>query len=226
MEWPSFRKQRLYLFAVSIVLLAAPPTHSAENMTNARIISFSGNPVIIPAGRAPLPVKRQTALLPDMRIQTGPRDSVEIQFSGEKGCRILLGPNSVLEFKEAKTPGDYRASLRKGTLSCQAAPCWVTLDLETSVGRLRGRNSKFSVRVRKETTIVFLRSGDLRLFLGGQSIPLRQMTRITISHSGSHRIASIEETQPGTLPFTPPMAFQNNDLPPSGISPVSATKRP
>ena len=225
MEWPSFRKQRLYLFAVSIVLLAAPPTHSAEKMTNARIISFSGNPVIIPAGRPPLPVKRQKALQSDMRIHTGPRDSVEIQFSGKKGCRFLLGPNSVLEFKGAKTPGDYRVSLRKGALSCQAA-CRVTLDLETSVGRLRGRNTRFSVRVRKETTTVFLRSGDLRLFLGGQSIPLRRMTRTTISHSGSHRIASIEETQPGTLAFTPPMAFQNNDLPPSGISPVSATKRP
>ncbi len=225
MERPSFKQQCFYLLAVSFVL-AASSAHSAENIESFQIISFMGNPVILPAGRTPIPASRQIRLLSDMRIQTGPRDSVLIQFSGKKGCRFLLGPNSLLEFKRAETPFVYRPYLRRGALSCQAALCRAALDLETSIGRLRGRNSRFSVRVAKDTTTIFLRSGGLRLFIGGESIPLREMTRTTISISGSHRIASIGDAKPGTPTLSPPMTFQNNDFPPIRISPVSATKRP
>jgi hypothetical protein len=226
MERPSLKQQCFCLLAVSFVF-AASSAHSAENIENTRILSFTGNPVIVSAGRTPLPVNRQIKLQSDMQIQTGPRDSVLIQFSPKKGCQFLLGPDSLLEFKRAETPfGGYRAYLRRGALSCRAALCQAILDLETSIGRLRGHNSRFSVRVVKDTTTVFLISGGLRLFIGGESFPLREMTRITISNSGSHRIASIGEVNPGTPTLAPPMAFQNNDLPLSGISPVSATKRP
>ncbi len=226
MERPSFQKRGFYLLAISVVLVGVPSILSAENITNAQIVSFTGNPVIVPDGRPAVPITEQTAIRSNVRIQTGPRDSVQIQFSGKKNCRFFLGPDSIMEFKGAKTPLDYRAYLRKGALTCQAVPCQVTLDVETSIGRLRGQNSRFSVRVRKETTTVFVRSGDLRLFIRGESIPLREMTQTTISHSGSHRIASIEDTQPNTSSLAPPMAFQNNDLPSRSISPVSATKRP
>ncbi len=225
MERLFLKQQCLYLLAVSFVF-AASSAHSAENIENARILSFTGNPLVVPAGRTSLPLNRQIRLQTDMRIQTGPRDSVLIQFAGKKSCRFLLGPNSLLELKRGETPFGYRAYLRRGTLSCQAALCRAILDLETSIGRLRGRNSRFSVRVGNDTTIVFLISGDLRLFIGGESIPLREMTRTTISHSGSHRIASIGDTKLGTPFLAPPTAFQNNDLPPNGFSPVSATKRP
>ncbi len=225
MEKPSLKQQCLYLLAVSFILVASP-AYSAENIENTRILAFTGNPLIVTAGRTPLPVSRQIKLQSDMRIQTGPRDSVLIQFSEKNGCRFLLGPNSLLEFKRAETPFGYRAYLRRGALSCQTALCRAILDLETSIGRLRGRNSRFSVRVVNDTTTVFLISGDLRLFIGGESIPLREMTRTTISNSGSHRIASIGDAKSGAPALAPLMTFQNNDLPPIGILPVSTTQRP
>lgn len=226
MEWPFFRNKLLYLVAISISLLAAPSAYSAEKITGAWVVSYTGSPSIISAGRSPLPIERLKVLRPNTRIKTGPRERVEIQFSENKGCRLILGPNSVLELKGAQKPFAYRAFLRKGLLSCSSVRCRAVLDIETMAGRLRGQNSRFSVRVSEETTTVFLKSGDLRLFLGGESIPLREMTRTTISYSGSHRIASIGDSQTGVPPVAPPMAFQDNDRLSGGISPVSATKGP
>lgn len=215
-----------FLLAVLVFLSHSSALYAAENFTNTRIISFTGHPVVIPANRTEIPVSGQIQILSNTRIVTGSNDSVLIQFSGNRNCQFVLGPNSVMEFLGAKTPLDYRAYLQRGVFSYQAVPCQITLDVETSMGRLRGQNSKFSVRVGEDTTTVFVRSGDLRLFIRGESIPLREMTQTTISHSGSHRIASIEDPTPGIGLLSPPMAFQNNDIPSQNISPVSATKRP
>lgn len=220
------RKRHLYLFAISAFLISSSSPGFSETITKAQVVSYSGSPTIIANDLSSVPLKKQQTLPRNAQIQTGPNEWVEIQFSGKKGCRFVLAPNSVLDFTGAKTPTDYRAVLRQGTISCQSSPCQVTLNVETSIGHLRGRNSMFSVRVNEDTTTVFLKSGDLRLFLGGEAIPLREMTRTTISHSGSHRIASLAETQAENTPSPPSMAFQNNNLPASPISPVSATKGP
>ncbi len=165
------------------------------------------------------------ALGPGDRIQTGSWDRVLVRVSGKKECRFVLEPDSILELGDLRSGHAYRVRLIRGEMSGRKDACRLVLDVGTPEGRLIGENSTFSLRAAAGATTVDLRSGNVRFLIRGLSIPLRAMTRTTISGAGAHRITSIAGGRGGASPPSPPAAFQNPRLP-AGISPVSASDRP
>ncbi len=186
---------------------------------------LEGNPVVVTAEGAPLQMRGRMALGPGDRIQTGSWDRVLVRVSGKKECRFVLEPDSILELGDLRSGHAYRARLIRGEMSGRKDACRLVLDVRTPEGRLIGENSTFSLRAAAGATTVDLRSGIARFLIRGLSIPLRAMTRTTISGAGAHRITSIAGGRGGASPSSPPVAFQNPRLP-AGISPVSASDRP
>ena len=227
MERPSLRLRPLPLLAFAAILLATQiPCYAEEVSLEAR--PLEGNPVVVTAEGVPLQMRGRMALGPGDRIQTGSWDRVLVRVLGKKQCRFVLEPGSILELGDLQGGNAYRARLIRGEMSGRKDACRLVLDVRTPEGRLIGENTTFSLRAAAGATTVDLRSGNVRFLIRGLSIPLRAMTRTTISGAGAHRITSIAGGRGGASPPSPgaAAAAARNPRLPAGISPVSASDRP
>lgn len=226
---PSLKLCSVPLFAFTAVLLATQIPCSAGDVSVAAR-PLDGSPVVVTAEGVPLQMRGPMTLGPGDRIQTGSWDRVLVRVSGKKECRFILEPDSILELGEVRRGNAYRARLIRGEMSGRKDACRLILDVGTPEGRLIGENSTFSLRAAAGATTVDLRSGNVHFLIRGLSIPLRAMTRTTISGAGAHRITSIAGSSGGASPPSPAAAAAAaaawNPRLPAGISPVSASDRP
>lgn len=208
------------------LLFMIQPAHAQAPLPH--VFPISGTMRIIRAGQPPITVTKRRILQPGEQVETGPDSQVLISFSGQPGCRIVLDANSKLLLIGANSPqGNYQARLQSGSLWCQvSAQCTFPLEVDTPVARLRGRETDFWVQTTESTSTVVLKSGRLRLIVRDQTIPLRAMTRTTISNVGNHRIASIFDKEMEAWPGFNAASFGFMDSSSNSISPVSAPGRP
>lgn len=191
------------------------------------VFPVSGTMQIIRAGQPPVTVTKGVLLHPGEQVRTGPGGQALISFSRQSGCRIVLAPNSSLILIEAKAGGNHQARLQRGSLWCQvSAQCTFPLDVNTPVARLEGRETDFWLRTTESASTVVLKSGRLRLIVRDQTIPLRAMTRTTISRTGNHRIASIFDKEVKGWPGVNAASSGFMDAPRGNVSSVSAPGSP
>jgi len=215
--------------ALPALLLTTPSSSLAEEVLSGQALPLSGNPRLVAPNGPAKPLDKNRALRPGERIETGPEDRAVIWFSAKPGCRFILETNSHLEILRSESPRVYTADLRRGAMRCEEASCGVTVDVRTPVARLLGNAAQFWVEATDGATTVYLKSGDLRLLVRGQVIPLRAMTQTIISRSGSHRISSIVEEEFRNAiasPSSPPADPSRKGFSDGRVSPASAAGRP
>lgn len=170
-------------------------------------------------------------MLPGDHIVTSARSQALVHFRRRPGCRLVVEPNTSFELIGLKRGGTYAAKLNRGTVKCAQATCGLSLSVMTPAGTLLGKGVEFALKAYDRFTTVILKKGRMRLFVGGQALPLREMTRTTISKTGGHRIStmysgdpripSLFSPLPGISPSTSKRRFREKF-----ISPASMTRSP
>ncbi len=155
-------------------------------------------------------------MLPGDHIVTSGSSRALIHFRRRPGCRLLLGPNTSFKLMGLKRGGTYSTKLNWGTVKCAQSSCGLNLSVMTPTGMLRGKGAEFALKAYNHFTTVILKKGKMLLLVGGQVVPLREMTRTTVSKTGGHRIATMHSSD-----FGVPSLF--SPLP--GISPSSTNRR-
>ncbi len=170
-------------------------------------------------------------MLPGDHIVTSEGSRALIHFRRRPGCRLVLGPNSSFKLMGLQRGGTYFAKLHRGTVKCAQSSCGLNLSVMTPTGMLRGKGAEFALKVYNHLTTVILKTGKMLLLVGGQVVPLREMTRTTVSKTGGHRIATMYSSDFGIQSLFSPLP----DISPSSskrrfrdkfISPASMTRSP
>ena len=156
-------------------------------------------------------------MLPGDHIVTSASSRALIHFRRRPGCRLLVEPNTSFQLVGLKRGGTYTAKLNRGTVKCYKVTCGMSLSVMTPAGVVRGKGVEFALKAYDRFTTVILKKGRMRLLVGGQAVPLREMTRTTVSKTGGHRVATLYRAERIPSLFSP--------LPLPGISPTSSKRR-
>lgn len=203
----------VHLFPLCVVTSAV-----AEDRFLVEMRAVSGQPHIVFSRGKKVSLKGKRSMLPGDHIVTSASSRALIHFRRRPGCRLVVEPNTSFEFIGMKRGGAYSARLNRGTVKCAQATCGLSLSITTPAGMLRGKGMEFALKAYSHFTTVILKKGRMRLLVGGQAVPLREMTRTTVSRTGGHRVATIYRGAPRA-----PKLFSPLPLP--GISPSSSKRR-
>lgn len=202
----------VHLFPLCLVSSAA-----AENKAPVEMKAISGQPHIVFSRGKRVTLRGKHSMLPGDHIVTGASSRALVHFRRQPGCRLVVEPNSSFQFMGMKRGGTYSARLNRGTVKCDKASCGLSLSVKTPAGVVRGKEVEFALRAYRHFTTVILKKGRMRLLVGGQAVPLREMTRTTVSRTGGHRVATIYRGDRIPSLFSP--------LPLPGVSAVPSKRR-
>ena len=211
-------RHKILILGIHLFPLCVVPSVPAEDKFLVEMSAVSGQPPIVFSRGEKASLRGKRAMRPGDRIVTNARSRVLVHFRSRRGCRLLLEPNTSFEWMGQRRGGAYLAKLNRGTVKCYKDSCGLSLNFLTPAGTLRGRGAEFALKAYDRFTTVFLKKGRMRLLVGGQAVPLREMTRTTVSKTGGHRIAAVYSGDPRI-----PSLF--SPLPLSGIPPASSKAR-
>ena len=224
MEMSSLKNRTLFALSLSAVFfLSVFSSVFSQEAQDSIAFTLEGNPVLVSSRGEALQMRGRMALHSNERVQTGLADRALIQISGDESCRFILEPGSVIVFGGQAAGHTYRVHLIKWTLKGRTALCGSNLILSTSEGSLWGNQSSFRILALKGKTTIFFKSGNMRFFIGGEVIPIRAMTRTTISRSGIHRISSMARIQPRAAQRAGSGANSGSNSPLQRTRPIAAT---
>ena len=215
-------KLKILMLSIPLLPVWMASSAQAENGLIVHTRAISGQPSVFLARGEKISLKDERAMRPGDRIVTSGTARALLRFSHSPGCRLVLElePNSSFKLTDSKPGGAYSARLDRGGGKCRGSSCDLSLSVATPTGILSGRDAKFALRARRHSTTVIFASGRMRLLVGGQAFSLREMTRITVSKTGGHRIATMRG---GDFQIRPlPRAASPS---PASLSPVSASRR-
>ena len=208
---------KILILGVHLFPLCVVPSALAENKFLVEMRALSGQPHIVFSRGKKVSLRGRRSMLPGDHIVTSASSRALIHFRRRPGCRLVVEPNSSFEFTGMKRGGAYSAKLNRGAVKCARATCGLSLSIATPAAMLRGQGVEFALRAYSHLTTVILKKGRMRLLVGGQAVPLREMTRTTVSRTGGHRVATIYRGERIPSLFSP--------LPLPGISPSSSKRR-
>ena len=203
----------MHLFPLCIVTSAA-----SEERLLVEMRAISGQPHIVFSRGRKVFLRGKRSMLPGDHIVTSASSRALVHFRRRPGCELVVEPNTSFELVGMKRGGAYAARLNRGTVKCGKASCGLSLSVMTPAGVVRGKGVEFALKAYRHFTTVTLKKGRMRLLVGGQAVPLREMTRTTVSRTGGHRIATIYGG-----PTRVPSLFSPLPLP--GISPAHTKRR-
>ncbi len=201
----------MHLFPLCIV-----PTALAENKYLVEMRAISGLPHIVFSRGKKVDLRGRRSMLPGDHIVTSARSRALIHFRRRPGCTLVVEPNTSFQLVGLKRGGTYTTKLNRGTVKCVQATCGLRLRVMTPAGELLGQGVEFALKAYDRFTTVSLKKGRMRLLVGGQAVPLREMTRTTVSKTGGHRIATMYSGDPRMPSLFSPLP---------GISPTSSKRR-
>ncbi|MDE0333064.1 MAG: hypothetical protein OXL41_14490 [Nitrospinae bacterium] len=209
---------KILILGVHLFPLCVAPFALAENKFLVEMRAISGQPHIVFSRGKKVSFRGRRSMLPGDHIVTSASSRALIDFRQRPGCRLVLEPNSSFELIGRKRGGTYSAKLNRGFVKCAQDSCGLSLRVMTPAGELFGQGVEFALKAYDRFTTVFLKKGRMRLLVGGQAVPLREMTRTTVSKTGGHRIATMYRGDPRIHSLFSP-------IPLSGISPTSTKRR-
>lgn len=208
---------KILILGIHLFPLCMLSSAVAENKALVEMRAISGLPhIVFPRGKK-VSLRGRRAMLPGDHIVTSASSRALIHFSRRPGCRLVLEPNSSFELVGMKRGGAYSAKLNRGVVRCYEASCGLSLSVMTPAGVVRGKGVEFALKAYRHFTTVILKKGRMRLLVGGQAVPLREMTRTTVSKTGGHRVATLYRGDRIPSLFSP--------LPLPGISPAPSKRR-
>ncbi len=208
---------KILILGVHLFPLCMVSSAVAENKALVEMRAISGLPhIVFPRGKK-VSLRGRRAMLPGDHIVTSASSRALVHFRRRPGCRLVLEPNSSFELVGMKRGGAYTAKLNRGVVRCYEASCGLSLSVMTPAGVVRGKGVEFALKAYRHFTTVILKKGRMRLLVGGQAVPLREMTRTTVSKTGGHRVATLYRGDRIPSLFSP--------LPLPGISPAPSKRR-
>ena len=214
----NMNRLKILILGVHLFPLFVVPSAAAESKFLVEMRAISGLPHIVLSHGKKVYLRGRRSMLPGDHIVTSGGSRALIHFRRRPGCRLILEPNTSFKLMGLKRSGTYSAKLNRGTVKCDTASCGLSLSVMTPAGMLRGQGAEFALQAYRHFTTVVLKKGRMRLFVGGQAVPLREMTSTTVSKTGGHRITTIYSGDPRI-----PSLFSPLPLP--GISPSPPKRR-
>lgn len=218
---------RILILGVHLFPLCVVSSPAAENEFLIHMSAFPmkalsmSNPYDLPqivlSSSRKVYLKGKRLMLPGDHVVTT-ASKAGIYFWRRPKCRLILEPNTSFKFIKLKRGGVYSAKLNRGAVMGDEASCGLNLIVMTPAGMLRGKGAEFALKAYRHFTTVTLKKGRMRLLVGGQAVPLREMTRTTVSRTGAHRVTTIHSNDPRI-----PSLF--SPLPLRGISPSPPKRR-
>ena len=202
----------MHLFPLCVVTSAAAGERFLVEMR-----AISGQPQIVFSHGRKVSLRGNRAMLPGDHIVTSVSSRALVHFRRRPGCRLVVEPNTSFELVGMKRGGTYSTKLNRGTVRCGKASCGLSLSVMTPAGVVGGKGAEFALKAYRHFTTVILKKGRMRLLVGGQAVPLREMTRTTVSKTGGHRVATLYRGERIPSLFSP--------LPLPGISPAPSKRR-
>ncbi len=186
-------KLKMLILGVPLLPVWMASSAQCEHRLLVYTTPISGQPyILLSRGKKILLEGRRKRLMrPGDRIITSRRSRALIHFSWHPVCRLRLEPNSSFQLVGPQPGNIYSVKLSKGAVKCEGASCRMRLSVVTPAGMLSGKDAEFTLRVYRDSTTVILKSGLMRLFVRGQSVPLPAMTRTIVSQTGEHRISTM-----------------------------------
>ena len=209
---------KILILGMHLLPLCVVSSAAAEDRFLVEMRAISGQPHIVFSHGKKVSLRGRRSMLPGDHIVTSASSRALVHFRRRPGCRLLVDPNTSFQFVGLRRGGTYSAKLNRGTVQCYKASCKLSLRVMTPAGVVRGKGVEFALKAYDRFTTVFLKKGRMRLLVGGQAVPLREMTRTTVSKTGGHRIATLYSGDPRI-----PSLF--SPLPLSGISPTTSKRR-
>ncbi len=181
----------LVLVLPFLVICSAVPADAERHPPLIYASSMSGQPQVALSRGEKVLLKDKRVMRPGDRLFTNEGARAVIEFKRQPACRIFLEPNSSFRFLGIEPDDTYLAELDKGFLQCKESSCGLKLVFLTPAGKLSGKGAEFALQAHPQAVTVTLKRGAMRLLLDGHSVALREMTRTTLSRTGSHRIAAL-----------------------------------
>ena len=223
---------KILILGIHLLPLCVVSSALAENKFLVEMRAISGQPHIVFSRGKKVSFRGRRLMLPGDHIVTSARSRALIHFRRRPGCRLLVEPNTSFQLVGLRRGGTYSAKLNRGTVKCYKASCGLSLSVVTPAGELRGKGVEFALKAYDRFTTVFLKKGRMRLLVGGQAVPLREMTRTTVSKTGGHRIATMYSGDPripslfSPIPLTGNSSSSKRRFRDKYISPASVTRSP
>lgn len=224
---------KILFLGIHLIPLCMVSSVVAEDRFLVEMRAVSGQPHIVFSRGKKVSFRGRRAMLPGDHIVTSARARALIHFRRRPGCRLMVEPNSSFQLMGLERSGTYSAKLNRGTVKCDRATCGLSLSVKTPAGVLLGKGVEFALKAYDRFTTVFLKKGRMRLLVGGQAVPLREMTRTTVSKTGGHRIATMysgDSDMPSLFSPLPlpgiPGASSKRSYGDKFISPASMTRSP
>lgn len=224
---------KILILGMHLFPLCVVPSVTAEDKFLVEMRAVSGLPHIVFQRGKKVSLRGRRSMLPGDHIVTSASSRALIHFRRRPGCQLVLEPNTSFQLVGLKRGGTYSAKLNRGTVKCYKASCGLSLSVATPTGMLRGKEVEFAVKAYNYFTTVVLKKGRMRLFVGGQAIALREMTRTTVSKRGAHRVTTIYGGDPRIPSLFSPLPLPgifssppNRRYQKKYISPASITRSP
>ena len=209
---------KILILGMHLIPLCVVSAAVAEDRFLVDMRAISGLPHIVFSRGKKVSFRGKRSMLPGDHIVTSASARALIHFRRRPGCRLVVEPNTSFQLVGLKRGGTYSAKLNRGMVKCAQSTCGLSLRVITPSGELLGRGVEFALKAYDQFTTVFLKKGRMRLLVGGQAVPLREMTRTTVSKTGGHRIATMYSGDPRIPSLFSPLPLQ-------GISPNSSKRR-
>lgn len=208
---------KILILGIHLIPLCMVSSAAADDKFLVEMRAIAGLPHIVLSPGRKVALRGIRPMLPGDHIVTSARSRALIHFRRRPGCRLVVEPNTSFELIGMKRGGGYSARLNRGAVRCAQATCGLSLSVVTPAGMLRGKGVEFALKAYRHFTTVTLKKGRMRLLVGGQAVPLREMTRTTVSKTGGHRVSTLYRGERIPSLFSP--------LPLPGISPAPSKRR-